>query len=89
MYNSPRFIVYLSDQDWQVAVLPQADIFNILHPLGHLWAPVVWLRRTFHQPAPNYADTPGARLRQAWDTFRRPRGKERIAAPSLRCDRWR
>jgi hypothetical protein len=24
MYNLPRFIVYLSDQDWQVAVLPQS-----------------------------------------------------------------
>ncbi len=74
-YNFEQFIYGFFDLRTGQNTTSNA-IFNIIHPLGHLWAPVVWLRRLFNQSALDRTDSAKSCPRWIWDAFWQPRGKE-------------
>ncbi len=78
-YNFEQFIYGFFDLRTGQNATSNA-IFNVIHPLGHLWAPVVWLRRLFHPSARDRTGSSKSWLRWAGETFWRPHGKEGRAA---------
>jgi|GEM_PF-3655173 hypothetical protein len=81
VYNFTQFLygLYrLNSQD----IFTSAAIFDIVHPIGHLWAVIVLLRKTLYLTAPQ----PGQPWwRRLWRGLWRPQTKEARSARTLTC----
>ncbi len=76
-YSFARFLYGIYRLDSQ-DIFISAAIFDLVHPIGYVWAAIVLLRKTYYLAAPQ----PGqAWLRRLWGGLRRPRSK---AAESVR-----